>query len=72
MPICTPECTVPIRRRLVAFDQTVGVLRSILGLGFVVELDDLHFAAAELAALLGEQQLDGKGDVLAELGEVPE
>ena len=38
---------------LVALDEAVGVLRRVLGLGFVVELDDLQLAAAELAALLG-------------------
>ena len=44
---------------LVALDQAVGVLRRVLGLGFIVELDDLDLAAAELAALLGDEQLDG-------------
>ena len=61
MPICTPECTVPISTStLVALDEAVGVLRRVLGLGLVVELDDLDLAPAELAALLGDQQLDGE------------
>ena len=54
---------------LVALDEAVGVLRRVLGLGFVVELDELDLAAAELAALLRDQHLDGEVDVLAELGE---
>ena len=54
---------------LVALDQAVGVLRRVLGLGLVVELDELDLAPAELAALLREQHFDGEGDVLAELGE---
>ena len=37
---------------LVALDQAVGVLRAVLGLGFVIELDELNLAAAELAAFL--------------------
>ncbi len=39
------------------------------GFDFIVELDDLDLAAAELAALLRDQQFDGERDVLAEFGE---
>ena len=70
MPICTPEWTVPISTstwsRLTRRSAFCG---RVLGLGLVVELDELDLAAAELAALLRDQHLDGEVDVLAELGE---
>src|SRR5262245_54342694 len=54
---------------LVSLDQAVSVLRRDFRLGFVVELDDLQLASAKLAALFGDQHLNGEGDVLPELGE---
>ncbi len=56
---------------LVALDEPVGVLGCVLGLGLVVELGEGDLAPPELAALLGDQNLDGGGDVLAQLGEGP-
>ena len=61
MPICTPGMhRADQTSTCVALDQAVGVLRRVLGLGLIVELDDLDLTPAELAALLGEQQLDGE------------
>src|SRR5262245_25637929 len=54
---------------LVTLDQAVGVLRRDFRLGFIVELNDLQLAPAKLAALFGDQHLNGEGDVLPELGE---
>ena len=55
---------------LVAFDQAVCVLRSIFrNFAIVIELDELHFPAAELAAFFREEKFDREGDVLSKLGE---
>ena len=70
MPICTPEWTVPISTstwsRLTRRSAFCGAFS---GLDSSSSLTNLDLAAAELAALLRDQHLDGEGDVLAELGE---
>ena len=68
--ICTPEWTVPISTSTLSrLIRRSAFCRPELRLGFVVELDELDLAAAELAALFGEIHLDRVGDVLAELRE---
>ena len=50
----------------VAADQPVDVLHRVGGIRLVVEADDLQGPPAHPAAALGEVQLEGGGDVLAE------